>query len=239
MKKTIITSLLMIFMIFCFTSCKDTTDEPVSKTNDSKYTKHYYEVLERLYSIIKEPSKITDLQENEAGIIEISNNFVDNALENIGYAFLDLNNDKVPELIIGSSNPDFYAHVNNEVYAVYGLKNNIPSQIIEGGHRNIYSITKDNKLFNYTSTSAMHTSFGSYNISPALNVECEHYYFTHQKEDDISQIGYFHNKIGEIDKRLSEELNIRPEAFWKIEQDYADSTISIDFTPFSEHDSRS
>lgn len=235
MKNKFISFTLIITVIFCLGSCKDKTAETVVKLDDEKYISIYTDVLDRIYDIVSDPKKVVDQKDGEAGITEAAQNFFDSALENIGYAFIDLNADNIPELVIGSSESDYYSHVNNQIYAVYGLKNNIPLQIVEGGNRNIYSITKDNKLFNYASISAMYTSFGCYSISTSLNLECEHYYFTHQKEDNLSQIGYFHNKTGEIDKRLSEELNIRPEAFWNIEQEYADKTISIDFIPFSQY----
>lgn len=236
MKKRFILSMLIILIIASLCACKNESNKTNSTSDFSEYTQLYKNVLDSHYNIVNNPKQVvSEPSGGELGVIEACKVFEDTSIDNIGYKFMDINNDEIPELIIGTSNPDYYAHVNNEIYALYGLKNKVPYPLVEGTARNIYSITKDNKLYNYGSNGAMNTVFACYNITPALDLECEHFYFTDKKEDNVNQIGYFHNKTGNFDKVLSEELNIRPEAFWNIEQGFADSTINIDFTPFSQY----
>ena len=193
MKNKLIVSILIVILVIGLCACKKGATDSDSGKDFSEYTKYYNEVLDKHYNNISDPKSVTVPSEGELGVIEACKIFEDTSLENIGYSLIDINNDEVPELVIGSSNPDYYAHVKNEIYALYGLKNNIPTPILEGNARNIYSITNENKLYNYGSNNAMNTYFASYIVSPSLELEYEHYYFTNQKSDNINEIGFFHN----------------------------------------------
>ena len=129
-----------------------------------------------------------------------------------------------------------YAYTNNEIYAIYALKNDTPALVLEGRSRSSYSLKDDGSLFYSGSNGAAHSIFGTYHISGSGKLVCDDYYFTYPNDNDPSEIEIFHNTTGVFDKEESEKIAITLDDFWKLEEEKAKGTAKPDATSFAEAD---
>lgn len=195
------------------------------------YEKEYAKVLSDTYDFIVNAQDLTP-EDGEIGIWEMAMGAKEDAVNQIAYTFKDINGDNVKELIIGCFNPNEYAYSNNEIYAIYTLENGKPKFILEGRSRNFYALTKDDKLFHTGSSGAAYSGFGMFYLSKDNEVKCIDYYFTYPTED-YSDIEYFYNTTGIDEKEKAEKQDITEEEFYRIRDEYADTTAKLKGTTFN------
>lgn len=245
MKKRFFVLTLCALLVFCFTACKkegaktpsvvpEPTPAPAPSPEVFDCEAVYGDVLYDFYEIISNPEAVEDFDYGIRGVYEAAEALGDDALDTIRYVFRDINRDGREELLIGCFiTPDF-AHVKNELYAAYTYDGNAPQLLFEGRSRNSYSLTDSDTFYYYGSNGAIYSIFGEYELSESGELSCKDFYFTYEKDNNWENIGLYHNTIDEWDPKVSEELDMSMEEFWKIDEALAARTAKVsDALPFS------
>lgn len=200
---------------------------------EGEHTEIYRDILDGFYTLIVTGSEDTAAAlEGGEGVLEAVRAMEgENALERIGYSITDISGDGIPELLVGAMEDN---HSGKEIYAVYTCRKDIPSCTFSGWGRSGYTSMGDGRFFYQGSNGAMYAIFATYAISPdGTSLICEDYYFTYEKDESFSEIGFYHNTSGAWEKDVSEELDLSEEEFWQIQEDLAKQTKSVALTPFS------
>lgn len=249
MKKNLI--VLALIIAVCFASgCLKGTEKKVNQAENTKvthtnkkakekkaqpkeldYEKEYAGILSETYDYILNCSSYERVEGKE-GIWEAADALKGDAVNKIYYTFKDINDDGIKELIIGNFEENVYSKYKNSIYALYTLYEGKPRFVAEGRSRSTYSLTKDNKLFYNGSNGAAYNMFGTYSLSEKGELICKDYYFTYPT-DDNTKVELFNNTTGKDDKGNSKKLNISDEDFWKICDDFKNSTVLLEGTTFN------
>ena len=241
MKKRLLIFLLLLCVLLsaCGKTNVNKPDNAGDKTDTETkvdYALKYEDVLAKTYEFIKNIDSKVGPDRGMTGIWDAALALEDEALNEIGYTFKDLNGDDVSELLIGSFNNADDAFVNNEIYMIYTLKNDTPEFLLEGMSRNMYSLKDDGNFFNMGSNGAAYSIIGTYHISKDNEVVCDDYYFTYPDDNDPSIIEIYHNNTGIYVRDDSEKLDITLDDFWTLQEDAAKGTVKLTATPFAKLD---
>ena len=108
------------------------SDKKEEANVSESYEEQYGEVLDKYYAALSE--KWDGQKLSSEGLSQLSLYCQEgNALENVGYAFLDVNGDGVCELMIGAIHGDEF--VNKMLFELYTLEDGVPVQIFAGQER--------------------------------------------------------------------------------------------------------
>ncbi len=202
------------------------------------YEDAYREVLDEFYTLIGADENAEALLElgGGAGVLEAVRYLDDgSALDRVGYAIEDLSGDGIPELVIGAvMETEGDTGTGSDIYAVYACPDGTAQCTFEGWARNRFFSMADGGFFNLGSAGAAYTIFGAYDLSPdGTELVCRDYYFTYEKDENFSEIGFYHNTDAVWDPAASEELIISEDDFWALEEDLESQVRPMTFTPFS------
>ena len=195
----------------------------------------YAELLGRYYDMICSGEEDESI-EGTTGVLEAMQGWPGEALESVGYAVEDITGDGIAELLIGSiEEKEGTISRGSVIYAVYALDGGEPICVLEGWARNCYQWIGNGSFFCEGSGGAMYSIFGLYDLShDGKTLSCRDYYFTCEKDESFTEIGFYHNTSGEWDKKVSEELDVTQDQFWKVEEDLSKMVGKIDLIPFSQ-----
>ncbi len=196
----------------------------------------YGSVLDSFYTLIESGGDELLEIEGGTGVLEAVRYLDDGApLDRVGYAIEDLSGDGIPELIIGAvMELEGNTGTGSDIYAVYACPDGMPRCSFEGWARNRFYSMEDGRFFNIGSAGAAYTIFGTYTLSPdGTSLVCQDYYFTYEKDESFTEIGFYHNTDGVWDPALSEELELSDDAFWALETELESQVRPMTFTPFS------
>ena len=148
--------------------------------------------------------------------------------EVIGYTYMDVNGDDVPELLIGEN--DGYEYDDTQyvsyIYSGYTIIDDKPVLFLEGWARNRYHWMGDGYFFNTGSGGASNTIFGQGHLAPGGDcIEWDDFYFS---EEDIAAGGlaFFRNTTGNCDPSESERQNMSEAKFLRLLNSYKCEPLS-------------
>ncbi|GEM_PF-257209 len=206
-------------------NCADKVDSP-EISND----KVYDDILRRCKNVILNPE--SDEDESFVGVRELSVYDSAQALQTIGYAYKDINNDGKNELLIVSVNEQ---KKGCGILALYTIKDGSPVCCFESTVRSRFEYAGGNKFLYSGSGGAIYAVLGGYTLeSQKTEITCKDFYFTSDKDGDYEDIRVYHNTVGETDPAISEEVGRGFEDFEKIMKSFPYYTEDIEATPFSE-----
>ncbi len=237
MKKFVL-MLALVLAVTTLSGCGK--DEAPSKPKESPapskpdYTDTYSGILEEYYNLIQNPNVDVDYDEGKLGVVEMAQYLGNEAFGAIGYLFKDINEDDVPELLIGDARTGEEAYAKNNLYAVFTIKNNKPVYVLEGRSRSAYSLMDNGHFYYHGSNGAAYTIFGEYALSKNAELKSTDFYFSYPTDTDMLDVRFYHNTTGVYDPAAAEEMSLSDEAFWAIQDKIAANTVLLDFTPFSE-----
>lgn len=242
--KRILALVFSVCVTFSLAACgsapKDTTAENLTApitlvTPETDYLTIYSGILANAHSILVDPDARTDFAPGEMGLFEAANVLGDEASDTVGYVLKDIDGNGVPELLVGVFEKPDFAYTKNELYAVYTCKESTPALLLESNSRNAYSLMDNGSLFYSGSGGAIYRIFGEFLLADAGMLISKSYYFTYEKNEDGSEIGYYYNTAGEWDPAVSQELDLRSEdEFWAIEKQLATQTVTLQDTKFAQ-----
>ncbi len=148
--------------------------EPDAPLDDNDYRlTSYVTVLAAYHQALTEQWDMGKLMENDISEL-VASAYEGNPLENVGYAFLDFNNDGVDELVIGPCNADSYPE--NVIYDMYFLGAEREEHVFSSSERDRWYLTsytdsgKDLGLERFGSSGAQYTEYQSVYWDGGLNV---------------------------------------------------------------------
>lgn len=244
MRKRILALMFSICLTFSLAACAsapkdtagDTSAAPVTPaTPETDYLAIYSGILANVHSILVDPDARTDFAPGEMGLFEVANALGAEAPDTVGYVLKDIDGNGVPELLIGVFEKPDSAYTKNELYAVYTCKESTPVLLLEGNSRNAYSLMDNGSFFYFGSGGAIYSMFGEFALADAGTLTSKSYYFTYEKNEDGSEIGYYYNTDGEWNPAASQELELKSEdEFWAIEEQLAAQTVTLQDTRFAQ-----
>lgn len=244
MKNKIIRCCLLLFsLVILISGCGDkkndlSSEQTEEKTPQTDYSQVYSAILDDYYNLIANGSQEDAAIQGKLGILEVlSNQKADEALNSIGYTLLDVTKDGIPELLIGAISENRNSHFyGNVIFAAYTCVDESPQLSFEGSARSCYRYIGEQDFLYQGSNGAMYSIFATYSLSPdGTKLSCNDYYFTHEKNGQLDDIGFYHNISGKWDPSMSEELSLSDDEFWQIESDLMDRIQNLELTPFSKY----
>ena len=217
--------ILLMLLCACTNEQKPTDDvDPVgTETENYEIPEAYTQVLDAYAKLLLGTGEITEktgpVGINSAIDLLSALDGADMAAEapyRCGYLLKDLNDDGVPELLIGEiSAAGKYEQENGVSYsgsivqAVYTLADGEALNILEGWGRNRYDWTDDGHFFNRASSGAAHYILADYKLSKdGRGLDCKGYWFTYDQEDgDEVRLQHYYNTSGEWDPAASEQIS--------------------------------
>ncbi|MDO5155088.1 MAG: hypothetical protein Q4D51_03895 [Eubacteriales bacterium] len=215
------------------TTEQEETNVPVEEKD---YNAIYKRVLDQYYALILSNPEDFDCEVGELGVVEaVMGKDINEALGSVGYAIEDISGDGVPELLVGEiEKMDGDMGYGSLIDAIYTCVEDAPVLVADGHSRSQFFAMDTGSFYYLGSNGAMYTLFGQSDIIPdGTALKCKDFYFTYEKDDTFTEIGYYYNQIGISDKEQSEELNISEAEFWKLEEDLESQIKQIAMTPFS------
>ncbi len=219
--------------------------QEASMTPDPKAEKAYQEAL-RAYEAVMDAncdviyngiSFEMDYPFVSSGVMEVSSMERGKLLQYLGYTYEDLNDDGIPELLIGII-PDEKAEVPETqfFFGGYTIKNGEPVCFLEGWARNVYEWLGGGRFFNYGSGGYAFSAFGTFHLSEdGTQLIAEEWYFSDIRSADDTEIAFYHNTTGEWDKNAANELDIDADAFWALSNQYDAEIKTMKLTPFADY----
>lgn len=243
MKRFLILLSLCIVLVYSTVSCGTLPTGTTAGTDDAVTDAEpafdadaaYAEILSECYSLITEPTDSAESPENLLGIYEAAIALGTDAANTIGYVFRDVNGDSIPELLIGTFDKAAEAYTKNEIYAAYTYDGQKPVLLFSGWARNSYALTEDNTFFHHGSGGAAYSIYGEYMVSDGGEFQCIHAYFTYPKNEEMTEIGYYHNTSGIMDPAEAEEWSVTADEFWAAGDAIAAKTAKLSATLFSDY----
>ena len=172
-----------------------------------------------------------------SGVIELSSMERTELLQYLGYTFEDISGDGIPELLIGTFENE-NAEIPEEQLLLGGFtcKDGEPVCFLEGWARNVYEWLGNGRFFNYSSGGWAYSGFGTFQITTdGTKLLCEDWYFSDLKNENDTEVVYFHNSTGAVDKNTAEELDIEFDAFWELSDTLNTDRAVFELTPFAEY----
>lgn len=213
--------------------------EPTApKVDYKRFSENYKDTLEAYYRMLYLKDDDGDVIEDSMGVLEpVFGLRSDEALDKIGFALVDVSEDGVPELLIGSiEDTKGEKHYASNILALYTYSENAAQFVFGGSARDMYFLTEDSKtVFNSGSAGAMYSLFGVFELSDDGTVlSCRDCYFSQEKDETYSDIGYYHSTKGYLDKSEADELQGGSEEFENIRKKLEGKKISYELIPFSQ-----
>lgn len=197
----------------------------VAEEPDTDYEKIFEPILREHYEFLKNGyDPYVDIEYDpkyvSMGVMErIMYGETGELLENIGYFIKDLNNDGVPELMIGENADYDGTGEKSYVYSCFGVKDDEPVLLFEGWARSTNSWLGGDRFYYFGSNGAMSSIFGSFHLNDnGTDIIWEDYYFSDDKPS--GGLGLYHNTSGIFDASVSDELNISEDDFWNMRDNY-------------------
>jgi hypothetical protein len=163
-------------------------------------------------------------------------------LSKVGFAFVDLNEDGIDELVLGWIGNEFWNMDEGYVFAVYTVVDGKATLAIEGWERCLYVIGKDGYLYNSGSNGSEESVYIKYSFSleredylePVEEVYSYYSYDDNKKlwehitnPEDINVIEY---------KEKHQDLLIDENKALTMGEAWMELGIEIDYTLFSDYD---
>lgn len=196
------------------------------------YEQMYREILDYNYKLISGRMENFDYEDGTAGVGEFVRIDGANAINTIGYAFVDSNKDGEVELVIGSINEEKDGkYFGQLIFSAYTYKD-APVLILEGWSRRRCCLLNDGTYYWEGSNGAMYSYFENNRLEENGTTLIDNdFYFTYEKDKNYEEIGYYHNLTGEWDKSVSEEISEADYTNSSIE--YSSKMLTLEFKPFS------
>lgn len=165
--------------------------------------------------------------------------FFPDSLDDYGFVLLDINNDRIKELIVMHTdylNPDEYAYLT----AVYTLADGVPVKVVEGRERSRFYLCADGSLYNEGSNGAAYSLYYLFDLVDSALVVREGVLSGDYSENGETCYGWFH-----VDERADFSYTDHPmisdeEADWRI-TNYQETVVHSfqHFTTFREYHGQS
>lgn len=221
-------------------SQKDKKDNGTSDFSTNAMPSSYAVLLDKYYHFIvnyeyNSEFETDDIDDSKAAIWEMMLTMEsDQILEHVGYALLDINDDKVPELLIGDVSNEDSSNESGGIYALFTLEEDHPQLVLAGNPRDRYYYIGDNEFANQND-GGFEQSITALFALPKNDISLEplDLYFAQDKDESGKEVGYYHSSTGDFTVEKATELD-QVQFNTEVEKIVA-QIVAIDYTPFSDH----
>lgn len=206
-------------------------DETEPEDDETDWTEEYAPVLDALCDALY--NGVRDIFDDPLvpnGVLDIVNGYTGaDAVERVGYAFVDLNGDDEPELLVADGE--------DILIGGYSLVRGEPHRFLDGWYRSAYLPLEDGRIYYHGSGGAAYAIFGVYHLSEdGRELECEDYYFSDIAEGSDYDLVFYHNTTGEWDTEASERFAGTENEFWAKADELSEGCKMPELTPLSDYD---
>ena len=220
--------LLVCVLLICVVLAGCATKEPAFSISV------YDEVLTQVKEVLALPEDAI-IPEGMEGIREFGSVYGDEALNLLCYKYQDVNNDGIPELLIGFSMNEPNQYIGNQIYLAYTVLDGNPEQFLYATAKNSYSLLSDGTFANFGSDGAAYSFFGEFRLSEANGLDFTDYYFTHEIDGDFENIGVYYNSTGNFDVASSNLTDLTLSDFNELQEELILGILPLeDPIPFSD-----
>lgn len=201
----------------------------------------YEEQLKIIYSVLTEPEEMDPFEmEGMTGIGEwIRYSDTAKILRELGYAIMDVNGDKVPELLIADiQKREGDISLGNSLYTLYSYVDGKVVCLLDGYARNQYALLEDGYIYNTGSSGALYYGSMLYTLPQGADaLQCMECYFTHERNGNYEDIAVYHNTTGSWNAEESEETTMTLSEFYAREEEFEKKKLEFEIIPFSRYES--
>jgi hypothetical protein len=165
----------------------------------------------------------------------------ENMLSKVGFAFVDLNEDSIDELVLGWIGNEFWNMDEGYVFAVYTTVDDKAILAVEGWARCLYVIGKDGYLYNSGSSGAAESTYTKYKFSLEREdflepVEEVYSYYSYDDNEELWEHITNPEDIGVIEyTEKHQNLLIDGDEAYTMGESWMKSGIEIDYTLFCDY----
>ena len=199
---------------------------------DLSHEEAYKPKLEEFYAVIADPEGAQLLYDGLGAVQQAALELGDGALDHLGYAYQDINNDGRAELFIGCFDTGVGASVKNDLYAGFTYDGEVLTPIFEKQKRNTFALTDTGTFYFHGSDGEAFHIVGEYELTED-GIVCKNFYFSYPKYGDVKDLEYFHNTTGQWDPDASEKVDMTFEQLEEIRKELAARTVPMDAETFS------
>ena len=234
MKKTI-AIVISLILAFSISACNNEDDIISPETAGAAM---YSVLLDQLYTVIASGETMSSELEGAFALYDgLGHMDVSEMLNAAGYAVIDVNGDRTPELLIGLvSDYEEGKAEGNILYALYTYSGEKPVCVTESYVRDGYRWMGDGKFCYTGSSGAANSGFGMFNLPEgSTELSCEGFWFSDITEGTETEIGYYHNTSGNWNAGDSEELSVSNDEFWEMEEELLAQVQNFEMISFAEY----
>lgn len=239
MRKVKIWAVFFFILIIMASGCSKSLDEKTREhTYLSKMPEEYSGLLEEYYQYIlhfdhNEESN-DDFDYSKSAIWEMLLIMQpEEILKEVGYAVKDMNEDNVPELVIGDVNDEAGSMEMGGIYAIFTLKEDLPQLILAGNPRDKYFYLGDGEFVNQNANGwDYYLSLFKLNKGETV-LEPKGMYVSQIQESSDVQEKYYYSESNDYDLERAKELT--EEEFDKVLETTTGRVVKIEYIPFSKY----
>lgn len=175
-----------------------------------EHKKYYDKILSKYHQFLCAPTETKGLNEDIRGVLhsytdsDVEN--IESLLSGIGYNLIDINSDKIPELIIGNleTQQDGY-HYGSNIHALYTIVKDKAKLVFSSSPTDSYFYIGNDKFYNSYTGSGEEAATVFYIGDENGEYLYTDYYFAEPKEANSQELSYIYRKLGEPDSQISKK----------------------------------
>ena len=208
--------------------------------NVPAYELEYANIVDGVYDFLANGNSKRLPQQGTTGIYELRDHFnADEAVQHLGYTLLDINNDKVPELIFAFNNNERRGkgYYGKELYAVYTFVDGQVKFVDEGWARSSLELQPDGTLLTRGNISNAEYLLAVHDLLKDGSTRCLRLYFT-KAQKGAGGLEVYRSSDGRAFTDGSERMQMTADEFFEMGSELSSYSTEVELLPLHEYKQR-
>ena len=204
------------------------------------YELEYANIVDGVYDFLANGNAERLPQQGTMGIYELRDHFnADEAVKHLGYTLLDINNDKVPELIFAFNNNEKRGkgYYGKELYAVYTFVDGQVKFVDEGWARSSLELQPDGTLLTRGNISNAEYLLAVHDLLKDGSTRCLRLYFT-KAQEGAGRLDVYRSSDGRAFTDGSERMQMTADEFFEMGSELSSYSTEVELLPLHEYKQR-
>lgn len=204
------------------------------------YELEYANIVDGVYDFLANGNSKRLPQQGTTGIYELRDHFnADEAVKHLGYTLLDINNDKVPELIFAFNNNEKRGkgYYGKELYAVYTFVDGQVKFVDEGWARSSLELQPDGTLLTRGNISNAEYLLAVHDLLKDGSTRCLRMYFT-KAQEGAGGLEVYRSSDGRAFADGSERMQMTADEFFEMGSELSSYSTEVELLPLHEYKQR-
>ncbi len=204
------------------------------------YELEYANIVDGIYDFLANGNAERLPQQGTTGIYELRDHFNANeAVKHLGYTLLDINNDKVPELIFAFNNNEKRGkgYYGKELYAVYTFVEGQVKFVDEGWARSSLELQPDGTLLTQGNISNAEYLLAVHDLLKDGSTRCLSLYFT-KAQEGAGGLEVYRSSDGRAFTSASERMQMTVDEFFEMGSELSSYSTEMELLPLHEYKQR-